>query len=136
MFSYTYCVDTNDAVIKSFFGTLKSETIYLQKVKLLTDLIRTIDEYFYWYNHERIKLTSGVIRLSIFSFESINYIIIIKNIKYNKMVSIQNIVYPVVYRIYQERILNFYQRHKYQKSGISHHGASSSSGAKAEFMVP
>ncbi|MDY0144027.1 MAG: IS3 family transposase [Bacteroidales bacterium] len=30
-----------------------------QKVKSLSDLIRTIDEYIYWYNHDRIKLTLG-----------------------------------------------------------------------------
>ena len=49
----------DNAVVESFFGTLKCETIYLQKVKSLSDLIRTIDEYIYWYNHERIKLTLG-----------------------------------------------------------------------------
>ena len=49
----------DDAVIESFFGTLKCEAIYLQKVKSLADLIRTINEYIYWYNHERIKLTLG-----------------------------------------------------------------------------
>jgi len=47
------------SVVESFFGTLKCETIYLQKVKSLFDLIRTIDEYIYWYNHDRIKLTLG-----------------------------------------------------------------------------
>jgi hypothetical protein len=47
------------SVVESFFGTLKCETIYLQKVKSLADLIRTIDEYIYWYNQERIKLTLG-----------------------------------------------------------------------------
>ena len=49
----------DNAVVESFFGTLKCETIYLQKVKSLSDLIRTIDEYIYWYNYERIKLTLG-----------------------------------------------------------------------------
>jgi len=49
----------DNAAVESFFGTLKCETIYLQKVKSLSDLIRTIDEYIYWYNHERIKLTLG-----------------------------------------------------------------------------
>lgn len=49
----------DSAVVESFFGPLKSETIYLQKVKSLSDLIRTIDEYIYWYKHERIKLTLG-----------------------------------------------------------------------------
>ncbi len=49
----------DNAVVESFFGTLKFETIYLQKVRSLADLIKTIDEYIYWYNHERIKLTLG-----------------------------------------------------------------------------
>ena len=49
----------DNAVVESFFGTLKRETIYLQKIKSWADLIRTIDEYIYWYNHERIKLTLG-----------------------------------------------------------------------------
>ena len=46
----------DNAVVESFFGTLKCETIYLQKVKSLQDLIKTIDEYIYWYNNERIKI--------------------------------------------------------------------------------
>ena len=49
----------DNAVVESFFGTPKCETIYFQKVKSLADLIRTIDEYTYLYNHERIKLTLG-----------------------------------------------------------------------------
>jgi transposase InsO family protein len=49
----------DNAVVESFFGTLKCETIYLQMVKSLSDLIRIIDEYIYWYNHDRIKLTLG-----------------------------------------------------------------------------
>jgi len=47
------------AVVECFFGTLKCETIYLQKVRTLSDLIKTIDNYIYWYNNERIKLTLG-----------------------------------------------------------------------------
>ena len=34
----------DNAVVESFFETLKCETIYLQKVKSLSDLLRTIDE--------------------------------------------------------------------------------------------
>jgi len=49
----------DNAVVESFFGTLKCETIYLQKVRTLSDLIKTIDNYIYWYNNERIKLTLG-----------------------------------------------------------------------------
>jgi len=49
----------DNAVIESFFGTLKCETIYVQKVRTLSDLIQTIDQYIYWYNHHRKKLTLG-----------------------------------------------------------------------------
>ena len=49
----------DNAVVESFFGTLKCETIYLNKVRTLSDLIRTIDQYIHWYNHHRIKLTLG-----------------------------------------------------------------------------
>lgn len=49
----------DNAVVESYFGTLKCETIYLHKVKSLQDLFRTIDDYIYWYNNERIKLTLG-----------------------------------------------------------------------------
>ncbi len=46
----------DNAVVESFFGTLKCETIYLQKVKSLSELISIIDEYIYWYNQDIIKL--------------------------------------------------------------------------------
>lgn len=49
----------DNAVVESFFGTVKCETIYMQKVRTLSDLIQIIDQYIYWYNHERIKLTLG-----------------------------------------------------------------------------
>ena len=49
------CYD--NAVVESFFGTLKCETIYLNKIKTLGELISTIEQYIEWYNHERIKLT-------------------------------------------------------------------------------
>jgi transposase InsO family protein len=49
----------DNAAAESFFGILKCETIYLQKVRTLSDLIRTIDQYVFWYNHHRINLTIG-----------------------------------------------------------------------------
>lgn len=49
----------DNAVVESLFGTLKCETVYLQKVKSLVDLIQTIDEYIEWYNQQRIKLSLG-----------------------------------------------------------------------------
>ena len=35
------------------------ETIYLSKIKTLGELISTIENYIYWYNNERIRLTLG-----------------------------------------------------------------------------
>lgn len=48
------CLD--NAAIESFFGTLKSELYYLQKWTSVEQLRKAIDEYIYYYNHERIKL--------------------------------------------------------------------------------
>lgn len=48
------CLD--NAVIESFFGTLKSELFHLQKWQSVEQLKKAIDEYIYYYNHERIKL--------------------------------------------------------------------------------
>lgn len=47
------CLD--NAVIESFFGTLKSECVYLEEFKSIRELRIAIDEYIYYYNHERIK---------------------------------------------------------------------------------
>ncbi|WP_314138441.1 IS3 family transposase [Buttiauxella noackiae] len=47
------CYD--NAVIESFFGTLKTECLYLEEYKSIRELRDAIDEYIYYYNHERIK---------------------------------------------------------------------------------
>lgn len=47
------CLD--NAVIESFFGTLKSECLYLDDYKNIGELRIAIDEYIHYYNHERIK---------------------------------------------------------------------------------
>jgi transposase InsO family protein len=41
------------------FYTITLVSYNYDKVKSLADLIRTIDEYIYLNNHERIKLTLG-----------------------------------------------------------------------------
>lgn len=51
------CYD--NAPAESFFGTLKSETIYLNHVHNLDELIKTITGYIHWYNNERISLKLG-----------------------------------------------------------------------------
>lgn len=48
------CFD--NAAMESFFGTLKSELFHLQKWHSVEQLKKAIDEYIYYYNHERIKL--------------------------------------------------------------------------------
>lgn len=48
------CLD--NAAMESFFGTLKSELYYLQKWATVEQLKKAIDDYIYYYNHERIKL--------------------------------------------------------------------------------
>ena len=48
------CLD--NAAMESFFGTLKSEYVYLNKFTDVEQLRKGIDEYIHYYNHERIKL--------------------------------------------------------------------------------
>lgn len=45
----------DNAVMESFFGTLKSECFYLTEHKNISELRMAIDEYIHYYNHERIK---------------------------------------------------------------------------------
>lgn len=47
------CYD--NAVMESFFGTLKSECFYLTENRSISELRIAIDEYIHYYNHERIK---------------------------------------------------------------------------------
>jgi putative transposase len=48
----------DNACMEQFFGTLKCETIYLEKKQALlpaAELIKKLDEYIYFYNNTRIK---------------------------------------------------------------------------------
>ncbi|MEG2569234.1 MAG: IS3 family transposase, partial [Acinetobacter sp.] len=47
------CYD--NAVIESFFGTLKTECLYLEEYRSISELRDAIEGYIYYYNHERIK---------------------------------------------------------------------------------
>lgn len=47
------CYD--NAVIESFFGTLKAECMYLEEYRSINELRDGITEYITYYNHERIK---------------------------------------------------------------------------------
>lgn len=49
------CID--NAVIESFFGTIKSELFYLKKYSSIDELKTDIQDYIKYYNNERIKLT-------------------------------------------------------------------------------
>jgi transposase InsO family protein len=48
------CLD--NAVIENFFGILKSEMYYKHKFSSVSELMKAIDEYIYYYNNNRIKL--------------------------------------------------------------------------------
>lgn len=48
------CLD--NALMESFFGTLKCETIYMDKPSSIEALEQQIHEYIHYYNHERIQL--------------------------------------------------------------------------------
>jgi transposase InsO family protein len=42
--------------MEGFFGTLKCETINIEKPKTIEQLEQQIHEYMHYYNHERIQL--------------------------------------------------------------------------------
>ncbi len=48
------CLD--NALMESFFGSLKCETIYIEKPKTIEALEKQIHDYIDYYNHERIQL--------------------------------------------------------------------------------
>jgi putative transposase len=39
--------------MESFWGTLKSEKYYLHKYETFEELSKAMDEYIYFYNHDR-----------------------------------------------------------------------------------
>ena len=47
------CIDNGP--MESFWGSLKSEKYYLEKYKTFEELSAAIDEYIYFYNHERYQ---------------------------------------------------------------------------------
>lgn len=48
------CLD--NAAMEIFFGTLKSEFFYLNRFESIEELRAGLDEYIWYYNHDRIKL--------------------------------------------------------------------------------
>ena len=51
------CYD--NAMAENFFSILKSECIYRQKIKSFRQAKELIDEFIYFYNHERIQIKTG-----------------------------------------------------------------------------
>jgi len=44
-----------NGLIEAFWGTLKCEKYYLHKYETFKELEEAIDEYIYFYNHERYQ---------------------------------------------------------------------------------
>ncbi len=57
------CYD--NALAENFFGILKTECIYRHKPKNFEEANKMIDDYIYFYNHERIQLKTGLPPLSL-----------------------------------------------------------------------
>ena len=51
------CYD--NALTENFFGILKAECIYRHKPETFEEANKMIDDYIYFYNHERIQLKTG-----------------------------------------------------------------------------
>ena len=51
------CYD--NAMAENFFSILKTECIYRQKIKSFRQAKELIDEFIYFYNHERIQIKTG-----------------------------------------------------------------------------
>lgn len=57
------CYD--NAVAKNFFSILKTECIYRQKIATFRQARVLIDDFIFFYNHERIQLKTGVAPLTL-----------------------------------------------------------------------
>ena len=55
----------DNALAENFFGILKTECIYRHKPESFEDANKMIDDYIYFYNHERIQLKTGLPPLSL-----------------------------------------------------------------------
>lgn len=54
----------DNAAAENFFSILKAEWIYRQKITTFQKAKELIDDFIYFYNHERIWLNFGVAPLS------------------------------------------------------------------------
>lgn len=51
----------DNAVIENFFGTIKSELLYLKDFVSVKQCVKEIKRYIRYYNEERIKLNLGAV---------------------------------------------------------------------------
>ena len=54
----------DNAMAENFFSILKTECIYRHKPRTFSEARHMIDDYIYFYNHERIQLKTGVAPLT------------------------------------------------------------------------
>ena len=55
----------DNAMAENFFSILKTECIYRHKPQTLSEAQRMIDDYIYFYNHERSQIKTGVAPLTL-----------------------------------------------------------------------
>ena len=55
----------DNALAENFFSILKTECIYRTKIKTFADARRLIDDYIYFYNHQRIQLKTKLTPLEL-----------------------------------------------------------------------
>ncbi len=58
-----YCYD--NAMAENFFSILKTECIYRHQPASFDEARELIDNYIYFYNHQRIQLKTGVAPLTL-----------------------------------------------------------------------
>ncbi len=55
----------DNAIAENFFSILKTECIYRHKPRTFSEAQNMIDDYIYFYNHERIQIKTGVAPLTL-----------------------------------------------------------------------
>ncbi|WP_431767983.1 transposase [Ruminococcus albus] len=55
----------DNALAENFFSILKTECIYRTKIKTFDEARQLIDDYIYFYNHQRIQLKTKLTPLEL-----------------------------------------------------------------------
>lgn len=55
----------DNAIAENFFSILKTECIYRTKIKTFDEVCSLIDDYIYFYNHQRIQLKTKLTPLEL-----------------------------------------------------------------------